>query len=226
MLLTAFFIGDPSVLELVFQAKKRTGDYHGQMDCDNLSKWFTHQLLLNITSNSIIIMDNAKYHNVLIDGAFPTSKTLKRQMQEWLSKNNYPWTEDMLKPELFALCKRLAPSPEFNLDQIAEAQGHTILRIPQSHPELQPIETCWAIVKNYMEDKCDFTMDSLRINLPEAFKKVTSLTCKMVIAKVVEQEEKFWKEGEQIDNLNKVDEEMDFFSESNLVDEDYDEYGE
>ena len=34
--------------ELIFEAKKRTGDYHGQMNWDNFSRWFTEQLLPNI----------------------------------------------------------------------------------------------------------------------------------------------------------------------------------
>jgi transposase len=188
--------------DLVFEAKKRTGDYHGQMDWENFSKWLSNQLLPNIAPSSLIIMDNAKYHNVLVDEAFPSSTTTKQQMQDWLTKNNYAWTEDMLKSELFQMCKRLAPVPEFKLDKIAEAHGHKILRTPQYHPELQPIETCWAVVKNYMADKCDFTMASLKKNLPDAFAKVTPSTCEKIISKVVEQEEKYWIEDGEIEEID------------------------
>lgn len=187
--------------DLIFQAKKRTGDYHGQMDWENFSKWFTSQLLPNIPPYSLIIMDNAKYHNVFVDEAFPTSKTTKQQMQDWLTKNNYPWSEDMLRPELFELCKRIAPVPDFKLDTIAEANGHKILRTPQYHPELQPIETCWAVVKNYMAEKCDFTMAGLKKNLADSFAKVTPSTCKKIISKVVKQEEKFWIEDAEIEKI-------------------------
>ena len=141
---------------------------------------------------------------MLVDDAFPTSKTLKREMQEWLTKNDYPWTEDMLKPELYTLCKRLAPVPEYKLDHIAKSYGHTILRTPQYHPELQPIETCWAIVKNYMADYCDFTMDGLRQNLPIAFSKVTGSICSELISKIIEQEDKYWEEDERLDALDKM----------------------
>ena len=48
---------------LIFEAKKRTGDYHGQMDYGNFSRWFEEQLIPNIPEHSIIIMDNASYHN-------------------------------------------------------------------------------------------------------------------------------------------------------------------
>ena len=53
--------------KLVFQAKRRTGDYHGQMNWDNFSRWFTTQLLPNIPDRSLIILDNAQYHNVYLE---------------------------------------------------------------------------------------------------------------------------------------------------------------
>ncbi|MCP4755619.1 MAG: hypothetical protein GY866_32550 [Proteobacteria bacterium] len=210
--------------ELVFQAKKRTGDYHGQMNWDNFSKWFVDQLLPNIPPNSIIVLDNAKYHNVLVDEAFPTSKTRKQQMREWLTRNGYPWTEDMLKSELFELCKRVAPKPEFKLDKLVEPYGHTILRTPQYHPELQPIETCWAVVKNHLADNCDFTMENLKKILPVAFSKVTPSTCRKLIAKVVEQEDRFWQEDGEIEKAKTEDEEVLNYKEDEY--ETFEEYGE
>ena len=76
-----------------------------------------------------------------------------------------------------------------------------ILRTPPYHPELQPIETCWAIAKNYMADNCDYTMKGLRNRLPEAFSKVTPQTCKDIIAKVSKQEDTYWSEDEKLDEL-------------------------
>lgn len=187
--------------ELVFEAKKRTGDYHGQMNWDNFSKWFESQLLENIAPQSIIVCDNAKYHNVFADNSFPTRSSKKDELKRWLDRNGYPWREDMLKAELFELCQRLAPTPEFRLDKIAAKQGMTILRTPPYHPELQPIETCWAVVKNYMANNCDYTMRGLRNRLPEAFLKVTPQTCKDIIAKVAKQEDKYWSEDEKLDEL-------------------------
>lgn len=184
--------------QLVFDANKRTGDYHGQMNWENFSKWFETQLIPNIPENSIIILDNARYHNVFAESAFPLPTTRKEALCGWLEKNNIPWTPDMLKPELFELCKRFAPIPEYKLDKLAEAAGHSILRTPQYHPELQPIETCWAVVKNYMADHCDFTMKNFREQLPFAFAKVTSKTCKKLITKVVKQEDKYWTEDSKL----------------------------
>jgi transposase len=207
--------------QLVFEAKKRTGDYHGQMNWDNFSKWFRSQLLPNVPPRSIIILDNARYHNVLADN-FPQGKSAtKEQLRCWLSQNDYPWREDMLKSELSELCNRLAPAPQFRLDLIAAEQNISILRTPPYHPELQPIETCWAVVKNHMADNCDFTMEGLRTRLPEAFAKVTPDTCKEIIGKVAEQEKKYWTEDEKLDeeyaaNSEEEYESRNFFEEDGL----------
>ncbi len=180
--------------KLVFQASRKTGDYHTNMNWGNFSKWFKENLLKNIPDNSIIIMDNAPYHNVFEEEAFPKKSHSVRRLREWLSDNNIPWTSDMLKEELFELCSRLAPKPEFAIDNIARAAGHTILRTPPYHPELQPIETCWAVVKNHVAKHNDFTMKKVWSLLDDGFEKVTSNTCQKLILKAAEQEDLFWQE--------------------------------
>jgi transposase len=184
--------------ELVFEAAKRTGDYHGQMNWENFSTWFAEQLLPHIPARSLIILDNAPYHNGLVEDGVPTPQSRKEQLCACLTRNAIPWTPDMLKPELYALCKKFAPAPTFRLDQLAEAAGHSILRTPQYHPELQPIETCWGIVKNHMADHWDFTTRNFHQQLPIALSKVKPSTCGKLIAQVVEQEEKYWAEDAQL----------------------------
>lgn len=182
--------------QLVFKASKSSGDYHTNMNWNSFSKWFKEQLLKNIPENSLIIMDNAPYHNVLVEEAFPKKTHSVKRLREWLSKNEIPWTKDMLKSELFELCSRFAPKPEFLIDEISRNEGHSIPRTPPYHPELQPIETCWAVVKNHVAQHNDFTMKKIRILLEEGFKKVTSSVCQKIIQKVNLQEEKFWSEDE------------------------------
>lgn len=180
--------------KLVFKASKKTGDYHTNMNWDNFSKWFQEKLLKNIPENSLIIMDNAPYHNVLVEEAFPKKNHSVKRLREWLSNNEIPWTKDMLKSELFDLCSRFAVKPEFLIDRIARKEGHSILRTPPYHPELQPIETCWAVVKNYVAQHNDCTMKKVLILLEEGFAKVTNKTCQKLIEKVNLQEEAFWNE--------------------------------
>ncbi len=42
-------------------------------------------------------------------------------------------------------------------------------------------------------------MKGLHKSLPDAFAKVTSNTCKGIIAKIIEQEDKYWFEDEKLD---------------------------
>jgi len=191
--------------QLIFEAKKKTGDYHGQMDWGNFSRWLTEQLLPNVPENSIIIMDNASYHNTTEESTFPKSNARKEKLRKWLDDKGIPWGEDLLKAELYALCKLFEPKPEYKIDKIVEAAGHSILRTPQYHPELQPIETCWGVVKNYMAKHCDFTLQQFRDNLPSAFSQVTSQTCKKLIAKMVTEEDRYWVEDGKIDANQGVD---------------------
>ena len=69
--------------ELVFEATKRTGDYHGQMHWENFSTWFAEPLLPHIPSHSLIILDHAPYHNVLVEDAVPTPQSRKEQLCTW-----------------------------------------------------------------------------------------------------------------------------------------------
>ena len=56
--------------QLVFQAKRRTGDYHGQMDFENFRRWFWRSFLPPMPAASRIVRDKAPSHNVDVDGVF------------------------------------------------------------------------------------------------------------------------------------------------------------
>jgi transposase len=180
--------------EMVFKASKKTGDYHSSMNWTVFTTWFSEQLLPNIPKNSIIHLDNASYHNVLTAETFPKSNHTAQKLQEWLTHNDIPWGKDMLKAELFELCKRFAQKPEYQLDYIAATQGHSILRTPPYHPELQPIETCWAVVKGHVAAHNDFTMEKVWLLLAEGFQKVTAITTRGLMKKMRKQEDEFWLE--------------------------------
>ena len=188
--------------KLTFKSTKKTGDYHGQMNQELFAKWFRDKLLPNIPEGSLIIMDNAAYHNVLAAHSAPTAKCKKERIRSWLEQNNIPLREDCLKVELMELLNKIAPSPIYALDEIAADHGHEILRTPPYHPELQPIETCWAVVKNQIARTCDFTMANLVAQLEDAFSSVTAKTCSGLIKKVRKVEDKFWREDVLFDDQN------------------------
>ena len=56
-----------------------------------------------------------------------------------------------------------------------------------------------------MAENCDFTMAGLHKKLPEAFAQVSPHICKIIIAKVAEQEYLYWSEDEKIDEISAKD---------------------
>lgn len=139
-------------------------------------------------------MDNATYHNVLSESSAPTANCKKEEIRSWLEKNNIPLADDCLKAEMVEVLNKVAPAPTYAIDEIAEKHGHQVLRTPPYHPELQPIETCWAVVKNAIAKKCDFTMANLMIQIDKSFERVTTKTCVGLINKIRKIEDDFWEE--------------------------------
>ena len=105
----------------------------------------------------------------------------------------------MLKAELLEWCRKLCPKPKYELDRIANEAGHEILRTPQYHPELQPIEIYWGVINNYCATTCDYTMNGLRQHLDEGFGKVTPSTYAAAVADIRREEDRYWREDAEAD---------------------------
>ena len=189
--------------KLVFRSTKKTGDYHGQMNWDLFSTWFKEKLLPNIPAGSLIVMDNASYHNTLSTDSAPTPACPKDKIKIWLEHNKIPCREDCLKVELVETLRKIAPEPSYAIDKMAKDFGHEILRTPPYHPELQPIELCWGVAKNHVARNCNFTMKNLSAQLEKGFESVTSETCTQMISKVRKKEDQFWNEDLKSDAQKK-----------------------
>ncbi len=73
---------------------------------------------------------------------------------------------------------------------------------PPYHSELQPIETCWGILKNEGARHCDFTLENLKRQLDHAFNNIAAETCQRIIKKVRTIEERFWEEDARLDQAH------------------------
>jgi hypothetical protein len=59
----------------------------------------------------------------------------------WLSGRGIPFTDRMCKPELYSLIKLRKPRfKTFKIDALLAEHGHSTLRLPPYHPDLNPIE--------------------------------------------------------------------------------------
>lgn len=124
------------------------------MNSENFIKWVENQLLPNLPPRSVLVVDNASYHNVPVKKNV-TSGSKKQEILEWLEEKGIPFNPTLLKPELYKLVKdNLFRFPVmYKLDALLEQHGHSVLRLPPYHPELNPIEKIWALVKNWVASR-------------------------------------------------------------------------
>jgi hypothetical protein len=87
---------------LMRKPNSNTGDYHSQMNFQNYEKWLREKLIPNLRPNSVVVIDNGQYHNVLLERT-PTSNSKKVDTINWLSSHGIPSFDDMFKPQLYRL---------------------------------------------------------------------------------------------------------------------------
>lgn len=118
------------------------------MNGDNYIKWIKEKVLPNLPENSVFVIDNASYHNVCAEPS-PTSAWKKGEMQKWLMERGIFFEAGETKVELYEKIKLHKPQHKtYVLDKVMAEHGHVVLRLPPYHPELNPIEKIWGIVKN------------------------------------------------------------------------------
>ena len=159
--------------DLIFRAKSKTGDYHSEMNSEHFLDWFKNQLCTNIPVGSLIVLDNASYHNTQAD-KIPTMSRKKSDIQPWLSNHGIAYEASDLKVDLMAKITDAKPTKQFETDAIAEKFTHRVLRLPVAHPELNPIELAWSVVKGYVAKyNKKFTLNEIEELVPQGISQVT-----------------------------------------------------
>ena len=136
-----------------FKSHQKAGDYHSDMNYANYEKWLKERLIPNLSSNSVLVIDNATYHNVQLNRA-PNSNSRRDFMISWLKYHLPPITfnntdfSSLRNPDIYNMILPLKPKYlSYKIDGIFAEHNHNILRLPPYHPELNPIELIWATVK-------------------------------------------------------------------------------
>lgn len=145
---------------LIFKSGTKSSDYHNDMNFENFEKWLRNKLIPNLPPNSVLVIDNASYHNIKLNPS-PTSSSRKEEMMNWLSQRGIPFHESMYKAELYKLIKSNKERFQmFKIDALLAEHGHSVLRLPPYHPDLNAIELIWATIKEHLRKKnVTFTLD-------------------------------------------------------------------
>ncbi len=193
---------------LIFEAKKGTGDYHKQFDNTLFRHWFKEQLILNLPSRCLIVLDRCSFHMVPEDPVIP-SQMKKAELRKWLTDQGVHWEDKWLRA-------RLAEEVDMRRDKkplieyIAEEKGHKVLFLPVHHPELNPIELVWATAKNYCGSvySTSTSFKEQRQNLEKSLKNdITSEYCLNIYKHVFNIEEKYWENDLLIDDELEIEQE-------------------
>ncbi|KAK3918054.1 Protein FAM243A, partial [Frankliniella fusca] len=179
--------------KLVFTATKSKsvagGTHHDEMCAARFTKWFKDQLLPNIPPNSIIVLDNASYHSVLQDRA-PTMNDKRTAMIAYMDAHNIPYEEKQTKAELIVSIKARGIQKRYVVDELAKELGHTVLRLPPYHCELNPIELIWGSLKGYVAlNNTEFTMSAVEKLIHRAFESITPELWKSCVQHVIKREQ-------------------------------------
>jgi hypothetical protein len=117
------------------------------MNGEVIKEWFI-QLLKNLEQLTVIVMDNAPYHSILID---------KYSKSNWRKSDNYN-NGQMKKISSSIYCKYYLnfgkklktychAKKKYELDDIAIEMGHEVIHLSSYHYKYNPIELIWAQVR-------------------------------------------------------------------------------
>lgn len=71
----------------MWKSAQSTGDYHNEINSKNYMKRLQEKLIPNLPEKSVLVIDNAPYHNVELSKC-PSTSSKKVVVQEWLRSHS------------------------------------------------------------------------------------------------------------------------------------------
>lgn len=184
----------------IFEAKKSRGDYHNMFNAESFLGWWDDQLLPNLRSHCVIVVDRATYH--LVPEVQITPSTMRKaELQQWLSNHSIAWEPHWLRPRLQQEVDQHIDKTPW-MTKLAAAHGHQVLLLPVHHPELNPIELVWAIVKNdcARQLRAGLKFKEVRQHLEGALANISAATCSKLYERVRQTERTYWQLDVDLDD--------------------------
>ena len=182
-------------------------------------EWF-RRLLDVLDRPSVIVVDNASYHNAVTDESkSPTMKDRKAVMQRWLSSHNIAFEARMTKVELYQVIKDNKPPVIYQTDVMAHAAGHMVLRTPPRQCQLNAIELIWARVKcQVAKQNTSMKLKDVKELTHAAIAQVSQADWHKVVQHTIKVEQNHW----EIDGLTELIEPVIIQMDSDDSDDDSD----
>lgn len=155
-------------------------------------------------------MDRATYHRVPEESLSPTQMR-KADIQSWLTEHQIPWENYWLKPILVQLMtEHLDRTPK--VSKTASRHEHEVLGLNVHHPELNPIELAWGIVKNDCAKQFEKnrSFKEVRQYLEIALNKFSCETGEKIYQHVQKKEKQFWETDLELEEISENEEIIEF----------------
>ncbi|XP_029054466.2 uncharacterized protein LOC114881771 [Osmia bicornis bicornis] len=174
---------------LCFESKKNLEDYHAEMNGETFFAWF-QRFLPMLKDGAVIVMDNAPYHSIKVE-KFPTMGWKKNDIIAWLVGKGEQVEPQYVKAQLLQLSYKYRRY-EYVIDEYAKQHGHTVVRLPPYHCELNPIELAWAKIKDYVRARnTTYKLSDVEKLVHEAVENVTAESWKNFIRHTTTEENRF-----------------------------------
>ncbi|EEB10046.1 hypothetical protein Phum_PHUM012940 [Pediculus humanus corporis] len=150
---------------LIIQTSNLKEDYFKELS-DHYQFWIKNKLIPALPPKSVVVIDGVIYQKIQLE-KIPNLDSSADDMKQWLHLKNISFCDDMMKPELYDLIK--IHSSKFRkqkgiIEQMLMERGHSILKLPPDHPDLNPIDLMWADMKTFLIDNIKtFDLNSLKI---------------------------------------------------------------
>ena len=100
----------------------------------------------------------------------------------------------MLKPDLYAIIKQNKPAKIFVVDEMIKKEGHSVVRLPPYHCNLNPIENIWALMKrDIAANNTTFKIADIKRLASDATDRISQETISKTIKHAEKIEQEYWK---------------------------------
>lgn len=191
-------------------------DYHEDMSGELFEKWFRETLIPKLKPNSVIVMDNAKYHS-REEKRIPNASSRKEEIMEFLRENDTYYEDSYTKVQLLEVLRTKEFRKSYRIDKIAIENGYRVIKLPPYHCELNPIEMIWSELKAHIRrnNTNPKNSDGMLKIIEEEVAKIGATSWKNCIRHVTEIEELYFHkfQPEIVINIGEVStDESDFSS--------------
>jgi hypothetical protein len=91
-------------------------------------EWFENQLMPALKNPSLVVLDNASYHNVKTeDTVCPNFSQKKAVLQNHLTQHNIPFSATDTKKVLYQKIKQKKTPVDYKTEKIANLHGHEVI---------------------------------------------------------------------------------------------------